>query len=312
VAARPSPSRSPSEPVTSHDTSWGHVLGIQRTPRPSGHGVHRYVRRSGRTNTSSSIATLQRSTFVFAQASPHAMILSGLKCPLEALFADITAAAYDLGLFDLQDGGTRVADGEEELRILIEACRLVAPVHGDTPSLGVAPAGRPVWPDQRAVTPWFQHSGCFTRATRRGELSDESHGAYAVAVTSPGRPSGTARNLLLVVAVIVTLEGATFGVLAVLELFSVSSDRVGLGIAATLFLGVVAAGLLWAAWRVVAGDAWARSPLVFAQLIQLGLAWNLRGDPAWLSPAVALPALVVLACLLSPPVTRALRDDQAV
>jgi hypothetical protein len=131
-------------------------------------------------------------------------------------------------------------------------------------------------------------------------------------VTSPGRPSGTARHLLLIVAVIVSLEGAVFGVLAVLELFSVSSDRVGLGVGATLFLLIVAAGLLWAAWRVVEGDAWARSPLVFAQLIQLGLAWNFRGDPAWLAVALAVPAIVVLACLLSPPVTHALRDDDPV
>jgi hypothetical protein len=117
---------------------------------------------------------------------------------------------------------------------------------------------------------------------------------------------------LLTAAVIVSVEGLAFGVLAVLELFSVSSDRVGLGIGATLFLIVVAAGLLWAAWRVVAGDAWARSPLIFAQLIQLGLAWNFRGDPVWLAPAIALPAVVVLACLLAPPATRALRDDQPV
>jgi hypothetical protein len=133
-----------------------------------------------------------------------------------------------------------------------------------------------------------------------------------VAVTSPGRPSGTARILLLTAAVIVSIEGVTFGILAALELFSVSSDRVGLGVAATLFLLLVAAGLLWAAWRVAEGDAWARSPLVFAQLIQLGLAWNFRGDPVWLSFAVAVPAVAVLACLLAPPVTRALRDDQPV
>ena len=108
------------------------------------------------------------------------------------------------------------------------------------------------------------------------------------------------------------IEGLAFGVLAVLELFSVSSDRVGLGVSTTAFLLIIAGGLLWAAWRVVEGDAWARSPLVLAQLIQLCLAWNFRGDPAWLAPTIALPAAVVLGCLLAPPVTRALRDDQPV
>lgn len=131
-------------------------------------------------------------------------------------------------------------------------------------------------------------------------------------MTSPGRPSGAARTLLLSAAFIVSIEALTFGVLAVLELLSVSSDRVGLGLGATVFLVVVATGLLWAAFRVVAGESWARSPLVFAQLIQLGLAWNFRGDPTWLAPAIAAPAVAVLGCLLAPPVTRALTDDPPV
>lgn len=131
-------------------------------------------------------------------------------------------------------------------------------------------------------------------------------------MTSPGRPSGTARNLLLAAAAIVSTEALIFAVLAVLEVFSVSSERIGLGVSTTVFLLVIAAGLLWAASRIVQGEAWARSPLVFAQLIQLGLAWNFRGDPAWLAPAIAVPAVAVLACLLAPPVTRALSDDQPV
>jgi hypothetical protein len=131
-------------------------------------------------------------------------------------------------------------------------------------------------------------------------------------VTSPGRPAGTASTLLLAVAAIVSVEALIFAVLAVLELFNVSSDRVGLGVGVTLFLVVIAGGLLFAAWRVAQGDRWARSPLVFAQLIQLGLAWNFRGDPAWLAPAIAAPAVVVLACLLAPPVTRALTDESPV
>lgn len=108
------------------------------------------------------------------------------------------------------------------------------------------------------------------------------------------------------------VEAAVFAVLAALELFNVSSDRIGLGIGATLFLLVVAAGLAWAATRVVVGESWARSPLVFAQLITLGLAYNFRGDPLWLSPAIAVPAVVALACLLSPPVTKAFSDDHVV
>lgn len=131
-------------------------------------------------------------------------------------------------------------------------------------------------------------------------------------MTSPGRPAGTAGTLLHTVAAIVSVEALIFAVLAVLELFNVSSGRVGLGVGVTLFLVIIAAGLLFAAWRVAQGDSWARSPLVFAQLIQLGLAWNFRGDPVWLAPAIAAPAVVVLACLLAPPVTRALTDENVV
>lgn len=126
------------------------------------------------------------------------------------------------------------------------------------------------------------------------------------------QPSDTARKLLLTVAVIVSIEALVFAILAILELLNVSSERVGMGVGVTLFLVVIAAGLLWAAWRLAQAEAWARSPLIFAQLIQLGLAWNFRGDPAWLAPAIAAPAVVVLVCLLVPPVTRALSDDHPV
>lgn len=131
-------------------------------------------------------------------------------------------------------------------------------------------------------------------------------------MTPTAKPSGTARRLLVAAAAIVLVEAAAFLVLAAAELLDLTSSRAGLGLGVALFLTVIGAGLLWAAWRVTEGDSWARSPLVFAQLVQLGLAWNFRGDPAWLTPAIAVPALVVLACLLAPPVTRALSDDSPV
>src|SRR4051794_14933743 len=58
------------------------------------------------------------------------MVLAGLEGPLEALFAHLTATADLLGLLDLEDGRSGVADGEEQLRVLIEAGRAVAPIHG--------------------------------------------------------------------------------------------------------------------------------------------------------------------------------------
>jgi hypothetical protein len=131
-------------------------------------------------------------------------------------------------------------------------------------------------------------------------------------VTSPGRPSGTARTLLLIAAGVVSVQGIAFAALTVLEVVSISSDRAGLGIVTGVFLALVAGGLLWAASRAAVGDAGVRSPLVFAQLIMLGLAWNFRGDELWSSAGIAVPALLVLGCLLASPVTRALHDDQPV
>ena len=48
-------------------------------------------------------------------------VLAGLQRPLEALFAHLTASAHLLGLLDLEDGRSGVADGEEQLRVLVEA-----------------------------------------------------------------------------------------------------------------------------------------------------------------------------------------------
>jgi len=58
------------------------------------------------------------------------VVLTGLERPREALFAHLAASAHLLGLLDLEDGRTGVADREEQLRVLVEAGRAVAPIHG--------------------------------------------------------------------------------------------------------------------------------------------------------------------------------------
>jgi hypothetical protein len=55
---------------------------------------------------------------------------------------------------------------------------------------------------------------------------------------------------------------------------------------------------------------WARGPVVMAQLIQLGLAWNFRDVWTVLLPlSLALVALVVIAGLLHPATTQVLEED---
>jgi hypothetical protein len=122
-----------------------------------------------------------------------------------------------------------------------------------------------------------------------------------------------ARQLLLIAAVVVWAESLAFGVLVVLDAADISGSRVGFGIGAGVLLAVYGAGQAWAAWRVTRGDAWARSPLVVTQLIQLLLAWNLRtSDAKWLAALMAIAAVVALGSLLAPPVTRALGRSNAV
>ena len=75
------------------------------------------------------IAALQRATFVFTKPAPDAGILSGLQCPPEAFIDHTATPAHSLGLFDLDQGGSGVADREEQLRIFVTAGSLMAPVH---------------------------------------------------------------------------------------------------------------------------------------------------------------------------------------
>jgi hypothetical protein len=58
------------------------------------------------------------------------VILSRLERPGEALFAHLATSAHLLGLLHLEEGRTGVADREEQLWILVEARRAVAPIHG--------------------------------------------------------------------------------------------------------------------------------------------------------------------------------------
>jgi hypothetical protein len=132
-------------------------------------------------------------------------------------------------------------------------------------------------------------------------------------VTTPQRPDGVARRLLLTAAAVVWAESIVFGVLVVLDVADLSGDRLGFGIGSGVLLTIYGAGQAWAVWRVTLGDAWARSPVVVTQLIQLLLAWNLRNsDSKWVGALMGVAAVIALVCLLAPPVTRALGRSNAV
>jgi len=112
-----------------------------------------------------------------------------------------------------------------------------------------------------------------------------------------------------VAASLVAIQGGLMFVLAVLELASLSSDRVALGLTTAGFFVVYGAGLLACAWAVSRRHSWARSPIVLAQLIWLGLAWSLRGgEGTWAAIGLAVVAVVVLAGVLHPASIDALAD----
>ncbi|MEO6604629.1 MAG: hypothetical protein ABIN55_03340 [Aeromicrobium sp.] len=124
---------------------------------------------------------------------------------------------------------------------------------------------------------------------------------------SPEPTPKPAQMLLHIAAIAVAIEALAYIVLAVLDLANVSGDRLGVGVGAGVLLAVYGAAQLFFAWRVSQGEGWARSPLIVTHLIQLLMAWNLRtSDSPWLAYVMAGLAVVVLGCLLAPPVNRAL------
>lgn len=116
------------------------------------------------------------------------------------------------------------------------------------------------------------------------------------------RPLDASVPAPLTVAVGLTgIEGLVMLGYAVLELANTSSERVAMGVTTALFFALYGVGLVLAAWAVHRRHSWARSPIVLAQLIQLGLAWNLRsGETAPVAAALAVVGVIVIVGLLHP------------
>jgi hypothetical protein len=116
---------------------------------------------------------------------------------------------------------------------------------------------------------------------------------------------------LVVAASLVAIEGLMLLLYAVLEAASVHADRVAMGVTTAVFFAAIGGGLVACAWLVVRGRAWARSPIVVAQVLFLGIAWNfLGGSTTWVSIALAVVAIVVLVGLLHPASIDALTEDR--
>jgi len=74
-------------------------------------------------------ATLERSALVLAHSAPDARVLAAVDGPAQAFVHHRAPAADLFGFFDLEQRGTGVPDGEEQLRVHLTAGGFVAPVH---------------------------------------------------------------------------------------------------------------------------------------------------------------------------------------
>ncbi len=128
-------------------------------------------------------------------------------------------------------------------------------------------------------------------------------------VTTPG-PDPVPPPPLVVAAALTALEALLLAALGVLELANLRVIRMTMGLTTSVFFLGAAVALAWCAWSLWNRRRWARGPVVMAELIQLGLAWNLRGGETTLVAVVlAVVALVVIGGLLHPASTAVLEED---
>ena len=106
---------------------------------------------------------------------------------------------------------------------------------------------------------------------------------------------------LAVAAGLTFVEGLLTLAFAVTEVLSLDSDRLVMGVTTGVFFLAYGAGLVACAWEMNTVRPWSRGPVLLAQLIWLGLAWNFRtGDTRQVAIGLAVVAAIVLAGLLHP------------
>lgn len=106
---------------------------------------------------------------------------------------------------------------------------------------------------------------------------------------------------LVVAASLVAVEGLLMVLYAVVELVSLSWDRVTMGLTTAAFFALYGGALIVFAWAVTQRHSWGRAPIVLAQLFQLMAAWSFRESPTTLvAVGLALVAVITLVGLLHP------------
>jgi hypothetical protein len=105
------------------------------------------------------------------------------------------------------------------------------------------------------------------------------------------------------------LQALVVIVFGVVELVSNHRD-LGFGVGAAGFFIAYGVGIGFCGWGLLDLHRWARGPTLLIELLNLGLAWSLRGGGTWgAAVALAIPSAVVLVCILLPASVEALEDD---
>jgi hypothetical protein len=115
---------------------------------------------------------------------------------------------------------------------------------------------------------------------------------------------------LKIAAAIVALEGLVVALLGIGEAITIDTSRLVLGLTTAVFLLMYGAGLVLVGRGLYRTASWSRGPAVFAQLIQLCLAWSFwGGSTRWVSVLLALAGVGVLVGVFQKASMNALADD---
>lgn len=123
-------------------------------------------------------------------------------------------------------------------------------------------------------------------------------------------PAAAVPRPLKLAAAVVAVEGVVLVVLGIAEAFTIHGSRLLLGLTTTAFFVLYGGGLLVVARGLSRASTWSRGPAVFAQLIQLLVAYSFWGGSTKpVSIALALAAIGVLQGVFRKSSTEALADD---
>jgi hypothetical protein len=123
-------------------------------------------------------------------------------------------------------------------------------------------------------------------------------------------PAAAVPRPLKLAAAVVAAEGLTLAILGIAEAFTIQSSRLVLGLTTTAFFILYGGGLVLVARGLSRASTWSRGPAVFAQLIQLLVAYSFWGGATKpIAIALAVAAVGVLVAVFQKASMEALTDD---